>query len=145
MITKRIKLFIDSINISISAFEKSIGMSNASFRKLYNNNGAIGSDKLERILTTYPQINPSWLLTGEGSMLRDQVSQTSHGDNSPNINGSGNHLGQASSLMDKAIDEISEMRKLIQEQVRNNQEQVRNNQEQFERFMSVIERLTEKK
>lgn len=35
----------------------------------------------------------------------------------------------------KALDEISEMRKLIQEQIRNNKEQ-------FERFMSVIERLT---
>lgn len=69
MITERLKQFIDSISISISAFEKSIGMSNASFRKIYNNNGAIGSDKLERILNTYPQLNPSWLLTGEGSMI----------------------------------------------------------------------------
>lgn len=69
MITERLKQFIDFINLSISAFEKSIGMSNASFRKIYNNNGAIGSDKLERILNTYPQLNPSWLLTGEGSMI----------------------------------------------------------------------------
>lgn len=69
MITERLKQFIDFINVSISAFEKSIGMSNASFRKIYNNNGAIGSDKLERILNTYPQLNPSWLLTGEGSMI----------------------------------------------------------------------------
>lgn len=69
MITERLKQFIDSISISISAFEKSIGMSNASFRKIYNNNGAIGSDKLERVLNTYPQLNPSWLLTGEGSMI----------------------------------------------------------------------------
>lgn len=37
----------------------------------------------------------------------------------------------------KALDEISEMRKLIQEQVRYNQGQ-------FERFMSVIEHLTNK-
>lgn len=76
MITERLKQFIDSINVSISAFEKSIGMSNASFRKIYNNNGAIGSDKLERILNTYPQLNPSWLLTGEGSMILGEENAT---------------------------------------------------------------------
>lgn len=76
MITERLKQFIDSINISISAFEKSIGMSNASFRKIYNNNGSIGSDKLERILKTYPQLNPSWLLTGEGSMILGEEAAT---------------------------------------------------------------------
>lgn len=75
MITERLKQFIDSINISISAFEKSIGMSNASFRKIYNNNGSIGSDKLERILKTYPQLNPSWLLTGEGPMILGEETQ----------------------------------------------------------------------
>ncbi len=77
MITERLKQFIDSINVSISAFEKSIGMSNASFRKIYNNNGAIGSDKLERILNTYPQLNPSWLLTGEGSMILGEEAKSS--------------------------------------------------------------------
>lgn len=76
MITERLKQFIDTISISISAFEKSIGMSNASFRKIYNNNGAIGSDKLERILKTYPQLNPSWLLTGEGSMILGEENAT---------------------------------------------------------------------
>lgn len=76
MITERLKQFIDFINVSISAFEKSIGMSNASFRKIYNNNGAIGSDKLERILNTYPQLNPSWLLTGEGSMILGEENAT---------------------------------------------------------------------
>lgn len=76
MITERLKQFIDSINVSISAFEKSIGMSNASFRKIYNNNGAIGSDKLERILNTYPQLNPLWLLTGEGSMILGEENAT---------------------------------------------------------------------
>ena len=45
-------------------------MSNASFGKSLKGGKAIGTDKLENILTIYQDINPSWLLTGEGNMLR---------------------------------------------------------------------------
>jgi len=66
----RIKKYIDYKGVSISAFEKSIGMSNASFGKSLKTGGSIGGDKLEKILSIYPDINPEWLLTGIGSMLR---------------------------------------------------------------------------
>ena len=72
MVLKRLKEFIDANGLSIAAFEKSIGMSNASFGKSLKKNGAIGSDKLENILTVYPDINPDWLLTGRGSMLKSE-------------------------------------------------------------------------
>lgn len=70
MILERIKEYIDFKKLAISAFEKSIGMSNASFGKSLKNGGAIGTDKLENILSVYTDINPIWLLTGQGSMLR---------------------------------------------------------------------------
>ena len=69
MLLERIKQFIDYKRIAISAFEKSIGMSNASFGKSLKTGGTIGGDKLENILTTYPEINPVWLMTGKGEML----------------------------------------------------------------------------
>ena len=71
MILERLKQFIDLRGISVAAFERSIGMSNASFGKSLKNNGAIGSDKLENILRIYPDINPDWLLTGRGNMFSD--------------------------------------------------------------------------
>lgn len=71
MIVNRIKEYIDSKGISIAAFERSLGMSNASFGKSLKNNGAIGTDKLENILSTYPDLSPSWLLTGNGNMIID--------------------------------------------------------------------------
>ena len=74
MILERIKQYIDLKGISVSAFERSIGMSNASFGKSLKNGGAIGSDKLENILKTYPDISPSWLMTGVGEMLISEES-----------------------------------------------------------------------
>lgn len=70
MILDRIKEYIDKKGITIAAFERSVGMSNASFGKSLKGGKAIGTDKLENILTIYQDINPSWLLTGEGNMLR---------------------------------------------------------------------------
>ena len=69
MIVRRIKQYIDAKGINIASFERSIGMSNASFGKSYKKGGAIGSDKIENILSVYPDINPAWLLTGRGEML----------------------------------------------------------------------------
>ena len=69
----RIKKYIDYKGISISAFEKSVGMSNASYGKSLKSGGTIGGDKLEKILTIYSDLNPEWLLTGNGNMLRSEI------------------------------------------------------------------------
>ena len=80
MILDRIKQYIDYKGISVAAFEKSIGMSNASFGKCLKKGGAIGTDKLENILSVYPEISPNWLLTGNGDMLKgnDTAIELSH-------------------------------------------------------------------
>lgn len=78
----RLKKYIDYKGISVSAFEKSIGMSNASFGKSLKNGGSIGGDKLEKILSVYPDINAEWLLTGGGEMLKSTTKMNiSHIDN----------------------------------------------------------------
>lgn len=69
MILERIKQYIDSKGITVAAFERSVGFSNASFAKSLKNGRAIGTDKLEKILSVYPDISPMWLLKGEGNML----------------------------------------------------------------------------
>ena len=72
-IVQRLKEYIDYKKISIAAFEKSVGLGNATFNKVLKTGGAIGTDKLEKILKKYPEINYTWLLSGEGSMINESI------------------------------------------------------------------------
>jgi transcriptional regulator with XRE-family HTH domain len=69
---QRIKMYIDFKGIRISSLEKNTGMSNGSFASQLKNKRTIGVDKLENILKKYLDINPEWLLTGRGEMLRKE-------------------------------------------------------------------------
>ena len=99
-------------------------------------NGKTQEPKLfmQKLEELYPSLNVGWLETGEGSMLKEHavIQAGSHTQNA-NGNGTITQTVNESSL----INEISEMRKLVQEQVKNNQDQ-------FNRFMTIIERLTTK-
>lgn len=68
-VKERLKTFIKSQKLSVSAFEISILASNGYVNSI---RVAIGNDKLKIILEHYPNLNPEWLLTGAGNMLREQ-------------------------------------------------------------------------
>jgi len=83
---KRLKEFIDIKGISVSAFERSIGMSNASFGKSLKSGGTIGCDKLENILKIYPELNLMWLVTGKGNMFdKEEPINTYNNNSSPDL------------------------------------------------------------
>jgi len=69
----RIKYYLDYKGIKVSAFEKEVGMSNGSFASQLKNNKTIGVDKLENILKRFADLNPEWILTGNGDMLKLDV------------------------------------------------------------------------
>lgn len=90
----RIITYIKHTGISQKKFEETVGISNG-----YVNNvkASPSSTVLQKIFGAYPELNKDWLLTGEGPMLTSDLSgsvhQQSTGDNSPNVNGSGNVVG----------------------------------------------------
>jgi hypothetical protein len=63
---ERILQFVEYKRISKSRFYKETGLSNGFLDK--NNNPCV--DKVEQIIYIYPELNPEWLITGKGSMLR---------------------------------------------------------------------------
>lgn len=142
MILNRLKQFIDFKGISVSAFEHSIGMSNASFGKSLKNNGTIGADKLERILNVYPEISPTWLLTGEGNMFIGNVSQSQNGV--ANVLGD-NHINN--NLSDEIIMLIKNQTEQLNrkdEQITKQGEQLSKQLEQIDRLLTIIENLNTK-
>lgn len=118
--------FVKFKGITMKTFELRCGLSTdyvTSMRK------GFGADKLNNVLTAFPELNRDWLLYGEGEMIKSSVTQTSHGDNSPNIAGNGNNVN-TSPTIDKAIDEIAEQRKLVAK-----------SQEQIDRLLAIIEKM----
>lgn len=70
----RLMHFIKYAGISARQFDLSIGASNGYTLRMKKNHASIGSDVIERIIQTYPQINLIWLITGEGEMLNPDPS-----------------------------------------------------------------------
>ena len=68
IIVRRLNDFIKFKNLSIRKFEMEVGMSNGSLSKAIKNDTDIQTKFLENIFDKYPEINPSWLLTGSGHM-----------------------------------------------------------------------------
>lgn len=69
-IKNRISQLIEEENISVAEFERRSGLSNGYTR---NFKGNLGAEKLEGILSAFPNLSRDWLLYGEGSMLKDNA------------------------------------------------------------------------
>ena len=67
--------FIKYAGLSARQFDISIGAGNGYTLRMKKNNASIGSDVIESIIKTYPQLNVVWLLTGEGEMLKTDREQ----------------------------------------------------------------------
>lgn len=63
----RLKMYINHLGISVLAFEKSIGASNGYVSSISK---GIGAKYFREITERYPELDPNWLLTGEGAMLK---------------------------------------------------------------------------
>lgn len=84
----RIKIFIDSMGITPAFFEKSCGLSNGAVSKMGD---GTRRSTIDKISNTYTCLNTSWLLTGEGEMLRQPQ------DNSTIITSNNNTYAEGSS------------------------------------------------
>jgi len=75
-VAKRINRFINDNNLSFSEFDKSIGTANGYIGKQIKSRGSVGSHIIEKIISSYPNLNVHWLMTGSGDMfykLKDSI------------------------------------------------------------------------
>jgi len=69
MLNSQIDIFIQHLKISYNEFERSINAGRGSISGAIKNNRNLGSNIVENILQTYPDLNADWLLRGIGKML----------------------------------------------------------------------------
>lgn len=86
-VKQRLIAFISYLGLSKNAFEVACGLSK---RYVSNISVSISPSVVEKISLKFPQLNKSWLLTGDGEMLK--TTRTISGDIT--VNGNGNsHIG----------------------------------------------------
>lgn len=66
---ERLKVYFDAQGIAVGTAEKTCGFGNATLRNAFEGGKGVGSDKLEKILSAYPNLSSEWLLRGVGSMI----------------------------------------------------------------------------
>ena len=71
-IGERIESLIKTLNKNAYNFGKSIDKPNTTIANIITNKSKPGSEILEAILSKYPQVNPEWLITGEGEMFKQE-------------------------------------------------------------------------
>lgn len=73
-IKERVLLIAGHANKSKIEFFRDLGLSYASFKGEQKKSG-LSSDALLKIFSRYPEIDPNWLLLGQGEMLRSQTTK----------------------------------------------------------------------
>lgn len=114
---ERILLFIEYAGLSIAEFERKCGLSNGAVSKMGDNTRR---STIDRISIIFPDLNITWLLTGEGEMIKkpsQSIGEIQGNVQGVNVNGSVN-INEA---VDKFLDEISAQRKMTEKSMEHTQ------------------------
>lgn len=142
----RIKAILEYYGLGVSEFAEraKIKTAQAVYDLLSGKTKSISPSMERKILSCFQDINKVWLLTGEGNMLLSNRNVFQTVDNSgvvtigsKEVNATNNHTtnnypdcrNRDNELLQKAIDEISEQRKLVAKA-----------QEQIDRLIVLLEK-----
>ena len=73
MLKDRLIQFIDSQHLSVRKFETLCGLTIGYVNAMRK---GLGDEKLNMVLSTFPQLNREWLLYGEGEMIKNNTHST---------------------------------------------------------------------
>lgn len=116
-IKERLLFFINSLNLGKSQFENRCGLSHGWVNSVGK---TIMPDKLERISLHFPDLNPSWLMTGEGTMLRVDATASTEEE----------EIAMKTDMYKAMTEELARLRKELEEAREDN-----------ERLKKVVDRL----
>lgn len=112
---ERLKFFIESKNLTVSAFESKLKFSNGSLSKALIYKRAIGSDRIETIFSEYSDLSSEWLFKGQGEMSLDSGSGYANRIQEKMDRTTANDLRKTISALEKVIS----LNELVTEEYRN--------------------------
>ena len=113
-VKERLIKFLEINNISKSEFGRRIGVSSAFITSMRQ---SMQPDKVKRIALEFPQLNTAWLLTCEGSMLKDSPANSADsatsdlGELLAVIRQHGEELKKQGERLDRMLDMVSRREK----------------------------------
>lgn len=141
---ERIRKIIQYYNLSISSFASKIGTNQVTLNQQINGDRKISLDTVTKILDSFENISPEWLLKGEGPMWKENFSPAPAREKTP----SGLKTGFAGENPDGCKNTNNCFYKMLEEkdlQIARFQKEIAKFQEQHDRLITVIENLTKKK
>lgn len=102
-------------------FVERIGSDKSTISQVMNGRISVPNGLFGGVVSAFPFVDEHWLRSGEGEMIKPSVQQTSYGNHSPNLNGTGNSVLDSASLdrafdtIDKLLEEIASQRKLVEQ------------------------------
>lgn len=120
--------YISYKRMTVQMFELKTGISNGAVAKMGDNTRR---STLDKISNKFPDLNRTWLLTGEGEMLNDtsSISNVANSDrHGTSVAGNGNNVN-ATSALEKALESLMEQQRITVKA-----------QEQIDRLLALLEK-----
>lgn len=115
-IKERLNLFISSKGLSNRAFEEICKIGNGASGMNKNKNG-MQTAKVEKIISTFPELNADWLITGRGSMIYRESANNAYaiGDGSTNnAVAEGNVYAHNTEYLGSLKAQIEQLKKIVE-------------------------------
>lgn len=80
IVYKQFRAFFDSLNISVNAFSKQIGLPQRTVNNYVTGERSLSIDLIEATLQAFPELSAEWLLRGRGLMYSKDVSTSGQTD-----------------------------------------------------------------
>ena len=149
-IKDRIIKFIRYRGLRVKQFENICGLSNGYINSMRK---GFGREKLENVLSMFPELNREWLLYGEGEMLKSNTQNHTIISGTGNINNNSinspiensvfhccneEHASAEIEKLKKQVDELHEKCNILREQNKNLINEKQFYQDHIKQLMSII-------
>ena len=135
IIKERLVEFITSQKMSINKFEKECGLSTGYIKNMRK---SVSPDKLQSIVQKFPELNPGWLMAGEGNMLKSNVNVS--GDNSGVVvNGNNNNSPiDNRHYYSDSPDVLKAQIELLDERIKEKDAQIKEKDAQIKQLLDIL-------